>query len=543
VAAPNESAVRKQLGQILASPEFDSSRRSRDFLRFAVEETLEGRPDGINQYTIATRIFGRRDDFDPTVDPIVRIQAGRLRRALERYYLVAGTEDPVRIELPKGTYVPVFCWASEAKPGPGNAAKRARAASPAPGCRVAVLPLQNLSGNGEQDFFASGLSAELTAELGGYENLTVIARHSTFALHDEISDPLEVGRILGVRFLLSGGVWKDDRRVKVTIHLIDASDGEVLWSERFLRDLSAGDLIEIQEEIARRAAVTIGTECGVIPRRLLSESRRKEPQNLSSYEAVLLYYDYHTAVTPKKFRAARSALEQAVERDPGYALAWGALANLYVDNILLELDKQPCLLDDAKECIQKGLALAPESAILHSIRGWVSFARGDRDQAIEAVERVVALGGYSGYYAGLCGWYITLRGAWEWGMSLMESASDVMPIPPSWVRHAPCVYYFQKGDYAAAYAQVAEIGMPQTFWTPLLRAINLVRLGREEEARGAVDQMLAMRPDFPDRARDLLKAYIKVGGVVDEILTALREAGLETRQKRPRVRRSAARSS
>src|SRR5262249_6818436 len=99
--APGVRAVRRQLEQILSSPDFDASRRSKEFLRFIVDEALAGRGEQLTQNAIATRVFGRKDDFDAVVDPIVRIQAGRLRRSLERYYLLAGKGDTVRIELPR----------------------------------------------------------------------------------------------------------------------------------------------------------------------------------------------------------------------------------------------------------------------------------------------------------------------------------------------------------------------------------------------------------------------------------------------------------
>jgi adenylate cyclase len=97
-----------QLGHILASRAFDASRRNRAFLRFIVDETLAGRADRIKAYTIATSVLGRDEAFDPQSDPIVRIEASRLRRSLERYYLMAGQDDPVRIDIPKGSYVPSF---------------------------------------------------------------------------------------------------------------------------------------------------------------------------------------------------------------------------------------------------------------------------------------------------------------------------------------------------------------------------------------------------------------------------------------------------
>lgn len=100
--------IQAQLERIIASSAFDASRRNRAFLRFIVEETLAGRADRIKAYTIATSALGRDEAFDPQSDPIVRIEASRLRRSLERYYLLAGQDDPIRIDIPKWGYVPAF---------------------------------------------------------------------------------------------------------------------------------------------------------------------------------------------------------------------------------------------------------------------------------------------------------------------------------------------------------------------------------------------------------------------------------------------------
>jgi hypothetical protein len=100
--------VRGQLDRILGHRDFEASVRTREFLRFVVEEALAGRAERLKGYTIAVEVFGRPKDFDANLDPIVRIQAGRLRRALEHYYLVAGGQDPVVISVPKGGYAPEF---------------------------------------------------------------------------------------------------------------------------------------------------------------------------------------------------------------------------------------------------------------------------------------------------------------------------------------------------------------------------------------------------------------------------------------------------
>ncbi|NCQ24405.1 MAG: hypothetical protein COW54_13870 [Rhodobacteraceae bacterium CG17_big_fil_post_rev_8_21_14_2_50_63_15] len=106
--APTAEMVLEQVERILKSPDFDASERNGRFLVYAVNETLAGRADRIKAYTIATSVFGRGDNFDPQQDAIVRIEAGRLRRSLERYYLTSGQNDPVRIAIPTGSYVPAF---------------------------------------------------------------------------------------------------------------------------------------------------------------------------------------------------------------------------------------------------------------------------------------------------------------------------------------------------------------------------------------------------------------------------------------------------
>lgn len=159
----SEETIRGQLERILASPEFQSSAMLRNFLVFVVEKTLAGEADEIKGYTVATQVLGRQPDFDPDKDPIVRILAGKLRWTLERYYLVRGRPDPVRIDIPKGAYVPTFQQASrEEAGGEGPAALATDPALSLPsGPSVAVMPLLNLTGDRKQEFFAHGLAEEL----------------------------------------------------------------------------------------------------------------------------------------------------------------------------------------------------------------------------------------------------------------------------------------------------------------------------------------------------------------------------------------------
>ncbi|HSN54157.1 MAG TPA: hypothetical protein VLT32_05775, partial [Candidatus Sulfomarinibacteraceae bacterium] len=168
--------IRAQLGRILASPEFHATDKMRDFLRFVVEEKLAGRSHRLKGYTIAVDVFGRGEDFDAANDPIVRIQAGRLRRALERYYLVGGVSDPILIDIPKGRYIPRFTTRSAprhtdaAPPGRSKTAPEERAQGPS----LAVLPFENLTEDPEQVALTNGLTEELITELTRFQDIAVI---------------------------------------------------------------------------------------------------------------------------------------------------------------------------------------------------------------------------------------------------------------------------------------------------------------------------------------------------------------------------------
>ena len=305
-----------------------------DFLRFVVEKTLSGCAQEIKGYTVATEVFGRKADFDAGKDTIVRIQGGRLRRALERYYLTIGGQDPIRIDIPKGAYVPTFHLVARAETGvdASTVAQDEAVLSPPPGPSVAVLPLLNLTGGRKQEFFADGLAEEITNELARYQDLRVIAFQSTLRWRGAKFDAREVGRDLHIRFFLEGSIRKEATLIKITVRLVDTVNGMQVWGDQYQRQLKPDKLIALQEEIAQNVAGKIGSEYGIIPRNLSKESRKKPPESLDTYEAFLRFYHHVTVLTPETFEEALRALEQAVTREPECGLAWSLLAHLYFMN-------------------------------------------------------------------------------------------------------------------------------------------------------------------------------------------------------------------
>ena len=524
---PRPEAIRDQLKRILASDEFRASDKQRAFLSFVVDETLADRSSQLKGYTIALSVYGRPEGFDPQADPIVRVEAGRLRRALGHYYLTAGKNDPVRIQIPKGRYVPTFHTDRIPPSGTKTHPPQREAGALTTGPSVAVMPLINLTGGKKQAYFTDGLTEELTAELARYQDFQVIASQSTMRFKGQKVGPREVGRDLGVQFLLAGSVRKDSKTVKVTIQVLDTSTAEQIWGQSYKRDQTAADLIAVQEEIANRVIGTIGDQYGLIQRRLSRESRKKAPSDLKAYDAVLRFYHYETELTPAAFEKALTALQQAVEIDPEYGLAWSMLGHLHADNHALGFCEIEDSLEKALTLAQKGVALAPNSQFARDALTLVYFHRGEKESFLQQAEETIALNPNAPYIVGVAGWHMMLYGEWERGLALLQKGMKLNPYHPSWFHLAPFMDYYHRGDYKNAFAEALKFNFPGLYLDPMMRAVALGQLEKQSEAKTALNQLLKLEPYFATHGRRMLRGYLKTDGLVDMIIAGLRKAGLD----------------
>jgi adenylate cyclase len=524
-----DDEIRQQLEKILASPEFQTSPMLCDFLRFVVEKTLSGCAREIKGYTVATEVMGRKADFDAGKDTIVRIQGGRLRRALERYYLTIGGQDPIRIDIPKGAYVPAFHPVARAETGvdASTAAQDEAVLSPPPGPSVAVLPLLNLTGGRKQEFFADGLAEEITNELARYQDLRVIAFQSTLRWRGAKFDAREVGRDLQIRFFLEGSIRKEAALIKITVRLVDTVNGMQVWGDQYQRQLKPDKLIALQEEIAQNVAGKIGSEYGIIPWNLSKESRKKPPESLDTYEAFLRFYHHVTDLTPETFEEARPVLEQAVTREPKCGLAWSLLALLYFMNHNLQFSPLKTPVEKALVFAKKGASLDSQNQQVRTTMAFLYFFLNERDSFLLEAERAMALNPKSPFLTGYIGWLLALYGEWDRGLVIMGKGMELNPHYPGWFRMAPYFYFYRQGMYMEALQEAQQFQMPQFFWDPLLRAAVLGQLGREREAAQAVAELLQLKRDFSTNGPFLIGCYVKFKDLADALLDGLRKAGLK----------------
>jgi adenylate cyclase len=522
-----EETIRGQLATVLASPEFAGRPVLRNFLSFVVENVLAGRGHEIKGYTVAIEVFGRKESFDGLKDSIVRIQAGRLRRALERYYANGGN-DSVRIEIPKGTYVPTFHKLETSGPDKGKPSSewgRARPTEPH-GPSVAVMPLVNLTGDPGQEYFVDGLTEELTQELARFQGLSVVASYSTLQMKGEKAGVREMGQRLGARFLVQGGVRREADLIKISVRLIDTTTELQVWGDQYRRQLRADSLITVQEDIARRVAARVGSEYGIVLRTLSLESRKKPPESLATYEAFLRFYHYLTIMSPETYAEAFSGMERATTREPDCGLAWSLLALLYLHNHSLELSATETPLDRALSFAQRGASLEPQTQLVRIALANVYFLLDERDSFLREATDALSLNPNAPTLAGALGWMMMLYGEWKRGLAIFRKAIELNPYYPGYFHMAPYLDYFRRGKYEAAYREAQQFKMPLLFWDPLLRAAALGQMGRRAEAGKAIAELLQLRPDFAARGHHLIGFYVKSASLRDGLLDGLRKAGL-----------------
>jgi adenylate cyclase len=524
---PPPAAIRDELARVLDSDEFSGSARLREMLRYLVDESIAGRAARLKGYRIAVDVFGRGADFDADADPLVRIQAGRLRRALERYYGAAGAANPLRIAVPKGGYAPTFTAV-----GPGvalrDASAPAREALPSrPSPAIAVLPFQSLSSDPEQAYFAEGVAAELTRALTRFDGMAVIARQSSLQYRDELPDLPRIGRELGTRYLVLGNVQRLGTAMRVDVSLAEAASQEVLWSERYSFDLAGSDLFAVQDEIAEQVSARVAGRYGVVFRDLGRDSQGRRPALPSAYDALLRFHHYVAERSPGAERRARAALEEAVALDPSFALGWAMLAEMQVHAYASDPDAQVDALDRALAMAARAVELEPSCQQAHWSLAWVRFFRRDLAGFRGELERAIAQNPNAPYFVGVAGWALALSGDWERGLALLERGIALNPSYPRWFHFARFADRFRNGDHAGALREAGLMGPPDSPRVLALTAAALVRLGRRDEGRAKAAELAACEPGFRRLGRRIVQSYLLDDALRDDVLASLAEAGIE----------------
>jgi TolB-like protein/Tfp pilus assembly protein PilF len=521
-AKPSPEQVRAQVEKILASRLFTRSERLCRFLRFCVEQTLDEKGDQLKEQLVGVEVFDRKGDYDPRTDPIVRVEAMRLRSKLKAYYTSAGRPDCVLIELPKGAYVPAFRKRDARQPANHALRKPQSSQSEAEERSIAVLPFTNLTLEAGTDYFSDGLTEELIHLLTRIPRLRVVAWSSMSQLRGREQDLAGIRQQLKVATVLRGSVRQTFGRVRVTAQLIDAESGAYLWSEAYDRQLE--NVLAIQEEMARAIVDTL--QLTLAWRGVDIAQRTSNPE---CYNLCLKGRFHANKRTPDGLRQSVASFEQAIAADDSSAIAYAGLADAY--SLLIEhgLIHPAEATSKARAAAEKALTLDPASAEAHVSLALVrSLFDWDWAGAEPLYRRAIALNpGYSRARHWFGGDFLGLLGRFDEALSEIGMARHLDPLSPILIDGSGYVKMMQR-DYGGAleeYDQLLQLD-PMFYRAYSAKARVFSLLGRYEEAIALFERARALGGDVPSVLAALGDTLARAGfmwearGVLDELQEA-----------------------
>lgn len=400
------------------------------------------------------------------------------------------------------------------------------------GPAIAVLPFTNMSGDPKEDYFSDGLTEDIITGLSRFHDFYVIARNSTFRYKGRAVDVREVGRELGVKFVLEGSVRRSADRVRVTAQLLDATNGTHLWAESYDRSLTTGDIFHIQDEITSKVVIKIGDPLGgTIARAGLDQMRSGGSVGLHAYDCVLKARDYFVSFDPAAHIVARSCLEDAVKTNSRYADAWAWLALVYCDEYAFGYSPRPDSVKRAIAAGRRSIELDPANQMGHWFLARALFFSHQLENFRAEAERAIALNVNNATVVGAAGLYLSYAGEWERGTRLVHRAIALNPVPPGWYYFTLFYDEYNKREYERALAYAQKIDVPALFWTHVVTAAVYGQLGRKDEAHAAVQKLLSTNPTFPSKAREEFFKYNIPEALTENMLSGLRKAGLQVPDK------------
>jgi len=574
--APDE--VRAQLERMTASDDFNRSPQLGAFLRFVVESVLQGKSDRIKAYTIGVDVLRRDGKFDPQLDPIVRVEATRLRRTIDRYYAGLGADDTVRIDLPRGSYIPTFTkrptlpaatahsstldrfWSIRLllvaivaviviaavvalslrrvqAPGvataPSGAAQPTAAAAlpPGNGLPVLMMPSFEVSGTpGPRSMAARSLQETLSNAFTHFDlvNVQLESADRQAAAGNEAA-PV---RDANADYRFSGSVeYGDDGAARLLFRLIDVADGSIVWSRVFDHVLGGDDKAAAEERIVRELAGILLQPFGVIysyQRAKVLGGTLTDPR----YRCLVEVIDSFRSFDPAQQERGRDCLEQLTTRDPGFALGFSYLAAVDLREYLYDFGQRPGAappLERGLTASRRGVELNPESSRAYEMLFVIQFARRELNAAFDAANKALALNKYDMRLLGAYGARLISSGDIDKGLATLRQAGNDGTVRPPFEEFFLFLGEYLRGDISSAIFHADQITGDSFQLGLIARALAAAAKGDGEAAARALSRLVAINPAWRDDTRGALAKFFYAPAIVDRLGSDLAAAGLSGR--------------
>lgn len=564
---PSPDEVRGAIGRIVSSETFRASPQLTAFLGFVVEALLRGESKRIKGYTIAVEALGRSHDFDPQADSIVRVVAGRLRRALEQYYASAGATETVVIELPRGSYIPILRRRGPAPVPSVIRAEPAKAPIATPRHRIAALVwipliavgLATIGALGPLSFVirekgpvaapeSPGSATQMTGpiraapviriepfEAIGTPSGPAIAidrlRHKladAMARFDALSIITEAapGEALDkVEYRFTGSAeYHPDDTTTLSFRIVDVGDGAVVWSRVFARQPAEADPAATEEKVVREMAPAIAAPFGVVWARELAAHPTRDSRRACLIETIAYWRSFTLALHEQ----IRQCLDRLVAADPTFAPGYTGLSLVYLRDFYLGIEHPGDVssIDLALRAAQHAVELKPYSARAQEALFVVWFARGEVSQAFAIGEHAMALNPYDANVVADYGARLVAIGEIDKGMALLNDAAAHVVARQAWFDAYLFLGAYLSGDQAAAARHAALISSDSVPLGLIARALAAGMAGERDRAKQLIERLVAVVPGWRTDPRRELAKYFPSAAIQDRLLHELDALGL-----------------
>jgi adenylate cyclase len=388
---------------------------------------------------------------------------------------------------------------------------------------IAVLAFENLSGDPEQEYFSDGIAEDIITALSKTPKMFVIARNSSFTYKGKPVKVQQIGRELGVRYVLEGSVRKSGNKIRITAQLIDAETGHHLWAEMYDRELK--DIFDLQDEITKEIITALQVK---LTEGEQARIRAKGTDNLEAYLKVLKARELYMRWNIEDNHKARRLLREALELEPNYAQTYLGLAGTHIMDVYLGSTKsKKDSIVQATELSKKVLSLDNYSGYAHRLLGTINLLTKQYEKGIREFEKAVELDPNGADTHASLARGLDLIGKTEEAILMSNKAMRLNPITPDrYIVHRTAMYRnIQNYDEALIWAKEAVKRAPDNFFARINLCSVYSLLGQMEEARLEADEVMKLNPKFSLKRLEKTIPY-KNPEVKKRYIDALRNAGL-----------------
>jgi TolB-like protein/Tfp pilus assembly protein PilF len=493
-------------------------------LQFIVEETLAGNEAQLKEYTIALKLLSKKPDFNPQVDPVIRIHAWRLRRTLHEYYLQEGKNDEVVISIPKGAYIPIF--KNRDSEVNGAAFSERADISSRKSISVAVLPFINKSEDAATVAFADALADHISTELTRYSELSVISYYSCRNIINRVNDIKDIGLLLDARYILTGTVQADANRLRIRVQLILSETREQVWANAYERNSTTAQLFEVQDEIAWKVVSETAGHYGAISRNVAKLPPQKSINDLEVYNAIFWYYHFVGDVTAEMFYKAEQVLCKAVEKEPAYALGWAVLGEVWVGGYFMGYKSRinEDQLDHAVRVGKKSLRIDPDCQHAYQTIALANIFLKRKEESLKTVDEWIKIRPGEAGIQGAMGFILICCGEYERGYKLLYDSVQLNPYYQWWFNAGFAFYHFYKNDFTSALYWSEKINMPIVPWELILKIACCVELNLQEASKKYSMQLKQEFPIIPVMVDAYLNEVLRDEILEEKLKSSLKRA-------------------